>query len=104
MSKVGPAGQDSADNPSHGLQLDLKKDPGKSEYATLRLDIEFYQSLLEDVDVSIDQKREFIETMWGILIQFVELGIGIEATQLALKSSENTSREVLKLADTDQEN
>lgn len=66
--------------------METGKGTPNTEYKTLKLDIDYYQSLLDDVDISDEQKREFIETMWMIMVQFVDMGFGIEATQLALNS------------------
>lgn len=66
--------------------MEKEKGTAGSEYKTLTLDVEYYQSLLDDVDISEEQKQEFIETMWAIMVQFVDMGFGIEATQLALDS------------------
>ncbi len=52
-------------------------------FKTLTLDVDYYQSFLEDPQLSDDQKHELIETLWTIMVQFVDLGFGIEATQLA---------------------
>ena len=36
--------------------------------------IEFFSLFLEDEDVSDDRKRELIETLWSIVVAFVDLG------------------------------
>lgn len=50
-------------------------------FKTLTLDIDYYQPLLDDPGVSEDQKREFIETLWTIVVQFVDMGFGIHPIQ-----------------------
>lgn len=50
----------------------------------LELDSAHYQQFLDDADITDAQKRELIETLWTIVIQFVDLGFGIEATQRAI--------------------
>ncbi|MEM8750719.1 MAG: hypothetical protein AAGF28_10475 [Pseudomonadota bacterium] len=48
---------------------------------TLELDIEYYQSFLDDVDISDDKKQELIETLWSIVVSFVDLGFDIHPLQ-----------------------
>ena len=43
----------------------------------LTLDVAFYETMLNHPDVSEEQRQEFIETIWNIVVQFVDLGIGI---------------------------
>ena len=43
----------------------------------LSLDIEYYQALLDDVDIPDTEKLELIETLWQIVVSFVELGFQI---------------------------
>ena len=64
------------------------KDKQNEDFQALTLDIDTYQALLDDPELSEDQKREFIETIWSIVVQFVDMGFGIEATQLALNANE----------------
>lgn len=54
----------------------------------LSLDHELYQHYLDGSDLSEDQKREFIEALWSIVVTFVDLGFGIEPVQRAIKLSE----------------
>lgn len=51
---------------------------------TLSFDWELYAHLLEDSDLTDDEKREFIGTLWYIVCAFVDLGFGIESTQQAI--------------------
>ncbi len=50
----------------------------------LSIDWELYGTYLEDSDLSEAQKREFIETLWSIVVSFVDLGFGIHPLQQAL--------------------
>lgn len=49
----------------------------------LGIDIDYYQSMLDDADIPEDKKREFVETLWSIVVQFVDLGFGIHPLQQA---------------------
>jgi len=50
----------------------------------LTVDWELYAHALEDSDLTDDEKREFIDALWYIVCQFVDLGFGIESTQQAM--------------------
>ncbi len=59
-----------------------------TNYKTLTLDIDYYQSFLYDADIPNDKKQELIETLWNIVVQFVDLGFGIHPVQQADNSAE----------------
>ena len=42
----------------------------------IAVDINRYQAMLDGSDLSEAQKRDFIETVWQIVLQFVDLGFG----------------------------
>ncbi|WP_155851963.1 hypothetical protein [Ahrensia sp. 13_GOM-1096m] len=48
---------------------------------SLTIDWELYAAYLEESDLDEDQKHEFIETLWSIVVSFVDLGFGIDPTQ-----------------------
>lgn len=56
-------------------------------YKTLTLDVDYYQSFLDDADIPDDKKQELIETLWNIVVQFVDLGFGIHPLQQADNST-----------------
>jgi hypothetical protein len=47
----------------------------------LSIDWDLYGSYLEGSDLSDEQKRELIETLWNIVVAFVDLGFGIHPVQ-----------------------
>jgi hypothetical protein len=47
----------------------------------LEVDWELYGQYLEASDLSEADKREFIETLWSIVVSFVDLGFGLHPTQ-----------------------
>lgn len=47
----------------------------------LTIDIERYQSYLDSADMSEADKRLFIEALWSIIMNFVDLGFGIHPLQ-----------------------
>lgn len=57
--------------------------PKSANYPALEIDYELYMKMLEDSEWSDDQKREFIETIWSIVVSFVDLGFGVHPVQQA---------------------
>ena len=51
----------------------------------LTVDYELYTHFLEDSDLSEDQKQEFVQTLWNIIVEFVSLGWGVHPLQQAKK-------------------
>lgn len=47
----------------------------------IRLDMEAFLPYLEGSDLSEAQKREFVETLWSIVVSFVDLGFALNPTQ-----------------------
>ncbi|MEM0929594.1 MAG: hypothetical protein AAGI89_09915 [Pseudomonadota bacterium] len=45
-------------------------------------DLRLYMLYLDDWEASKEEKREFLLTLRDILMQFVDLGFGVDATQL----------------------
>ena len=74
---------------------DIKNQPRPA----LTLDVEQYEKFLEDSDLTEDQKREFLETLWNIVVEFVSLGFGVHPVQQAQnacgKGDEKTTKPAL---------
>lgn len=49
----------------------------------LTIDVDYYQDIIDDPDVSEDRKRELIEIVGNIVLQFIDIGFGVHAVQLA---------------------
>ena len=47
----------------------------------LSVDWSRYEQYLEDVDLPEAAKQEFLETLWSIIVTFVDLGFGIHPLQ-----------------------
>lgn len=60
---------------------EINEQDGKHHYKSLTLDVDYYQSLLDDDGIPEDKKRELIETLWQIVVSFVDLGFGIHPLQ-----------------------
>jgi hypothetical protein len=48
---------------------------------------EYAEFFEDDDDLTDEQKHELLEIIWNIVVIFVDLGFGIEATQQALASA-----------------
>ena len=48
---------------------------------TLLLDVEKYQHMLDDSDLSETEKREFLQILWNMVCEFVALGFGVHPLQ-----------------------
>lgn len=57
----------------------------------LSIDWEEFAHHLEDSDLSDEQKREFIETLYEIMLSFVDLGFGIHPVQQACEQNRETT-------------
>lgn len=63
------------------------------DWPALQLDVEYYQAFLDDADIPDEQKKELIETLWNIVVTFVDLGFGIEPVQQAIEAGQNHTQE-----------
>ena len=53
----------------------------------ITVDWKLYEHHLAASDLTDDQKREFLEALWYILITFVDLGFGIEPVQQVMTTA-----------------
>lgn len=51
----------------------------------LTLDVALYEQYLAEGGLTDEQKREFLEALWTIIVGFVDLGFGIHSVQQALQ-------------------
>jgi len=49
--------------------------------AALEVDFERYQSYLDEEDLSEAEKQAFVEALWSIVLNFVDLGFGVHPLQ-----------------------
>jgi len=61
----------------------LDKAVGLGHSSQLEIDLDRYQSYLDDPSLSADQKEEIIGALWMIISAFVELGFGVHPAQQA---------------------
>lgn len=55
----------------------------KNTPPTLTIDWETYSKYLDESDLSDGEKREFLETIWAIVVSAVDLGFGVHPVQQA---------------------
>jgi len=63
----------------------MKSEVGGAKKAppTLTIDWELYGKHLEESNLSDAEKREFLETIWSIVVSAVDLGFGVHPVQQA---------------------
>lgn len=52
------------------------------------IDVDYYQSAIDDPDVSEERKRELIEIIGAIVVNFIDMGFGVHPVQLAQKEKQ----------------
>ena len=67
-------------------------------YPVLTFDADEYRDYVEDMNLTREQEDELLQVLWWIIVQFVDLGFGIEPVQRALfdaptNSANATSKE-----------
>ncbi len=50
---------------------------------TFTIDVDYYQKFLDDPGISDARKQELIETLWGVVCQFVMIGFNVHPVQQA---------------------
>jgi hypothetical protein len=54
---------------------------GAAARPIVTVDVEKYQRYLDETDMTDDQKAEFLQALWSIIVTFVELGFGVHPLQ-----------------------
>ena len=62
-----------------------------SALPSLSVDWRLYEKHLANADLTDEEKREFIEAMWYIVLTFVDLGFGIEPVQHVIRAAASAS-------------
>lgn len=68
----------------------MGKTDAPHERTSLGIDAAYYQSFLDDLEISKNQKRELIETLWQIVTGFIELGFSVHPLNDVQNKIENT--------------
>ncbi len=64
------------------------------------VDWERYAQFLENEKLTEEQKQEFLETLWNIIVAFVELGYGVHPIQEFGEANEKLEKNPLPDSDT----
>jgi hypothetical protein len=57
--------------------------PVRGKYGVIECDYAYFQTFLDDPDVSEEEAKTFIDDMWGTICQFVRLGYAVHPVQQA---------------------
>lgn len=58
-----------------------KTDATASPRPSLNIDWEVYAAMLDSSDMPLEQQKELIETLWSIVVSFVDLGFDLNPVQ-----------------------
>lgn len=70
-----------------------KAEPQILSYPALIIDYAICDKYLKDWDATPEQKQEFIDTLWQIIVAFVDLGFGIHPAQQVLQETSGQNDE-----------
>ena len=56
----------------HYLKLPTKHKPPR-----VSIDYQRYKEMLDDTDLTQDQRKEFIETLWAIIVECITMGVEV---------------------------
>ncbi|MBO6816406.1 MAG: hypothetical protein JJ891_16235 [Rhizobiaceae bacterium] len=66
---------------------EIFKNNARDKEPALSIDWDLYEHMLAESDLTDAEKKEFIETLWSIVVAFVDLGFGVHPVQQAPESS-----------------
>ena len=61
------------------------------------VDYERYAHLLDDEDLTEDQKQEFLQTLWSIIVEFVSLGFNVHPLQQVSSGLDKNQKSFLSI-------
>ena len=61
-------------------ETEITSEKQASGLPSVHIDWQRYEAFLQDGDMSEEDKRAFIETLWNIMLTFVDLGFGLDPT------------------------
>lgn len=64
----------------------------------LAVDVEKYQAMLDGSNLTPEQKEEFLQALWSIMVSFVELGFGVHPLQEVCGQDAGTDGHMAKQA------
>ena len=69
---------------------------------TVEIDIDYYQSVIDDPSVTEARKRELIEVIGRIVMPFIDIGFGVHPVQLARETKAGGTGKAERPAHTNQ--
>lgn len=60
----------------------------KSRPRSIEINVEAYQSLLDQAELTSEQRIEFLEAIWSIIVAFIDLGFDVHPVQQAAAEAE----------------
>jgi len=79
------------------ISNNAKQEYKNKPWPLLTIDYALYEKVLEDSNASDEEKREFIETLWNVIVNFIDLGFEIHPLQQACEQPLDLS--TLELSD-----
>lgn len=74
----------SGSDPAAELLGSVPAPAGTMSRPCVKLDVALYEEYLSDWDLSDEEKIEFLQALWSIIVAFVDLGFGIHPVQQAM--------------------
>ncbi len=86
--------KDKFDKPKE-LKPVIRQEEEAQRPLVLSIDYEKYEHYLEDSNLTEAQKQEFLQALWNIIVNFVDLGFGVHPVQQAIAASCGKEQEIL---------
>jgi len=86
--------KDEFDKPKE-LETVVRQEGKAPRPLVLSIDYEKYEHYLEDSNLTEAQKQEFLQALWNIIVNFVDLGFGVHPVQQAIAASCGKKQETL---------
>lgn len=67
---------------------------------TLTIDVDLYQHYLDNSDLTDEQKKELLETLWNIICEFVQMGFHVHPVQQAVQQQSSGKEGIVALTPT----
>jgi len=71
-----------------GIATDKQIQTTALDRPSLSVDVDYYQAVIDDPEVSDARKRELIEIIGAIVVNFIDIGFGVHPVQLAHKEGQ----------------
>jgi len=62
--------------------------PVRGKYGVIECDYAYFQTFLDDSDISEEEAKAFIDDMWVTICQFAQLGYAVHPVQQALDATD----------------